>query len=71
MTEEKIVIKISENGEIIADVHGIKGPVCIDKIQKLLEEVAEIYEIHKKDEYYMRPSVVQKTVSKDKVVTKK
>jgi len=67
MDEEKITIKVDKDGNIVADVHGIPGPSCVDALGKILEEIAEIYDMKKTDEYYMEPKVIEKTVSREKI----
>ena len=51
--EEKIIIDIDENGKISADLDGFKGEACIEEISELLEGLAEINSIEKKDDYFM------------------
>jgi len=52
MAEQRIVITIDENGIINASTEGIKGEMCLDELQKLLSELADLDSITKTDEFY-------------------
>jgi len=60
LPEEKITVRISNNGKIVVHVTGIKGPSCVDEVLKLLEDIAYVQEIIKTDEYYATPHITQK-----------
>jgi hypothetical protein len=64
MHEEKIIIKIDENGELFIETKGILGPSCIDEVKKLLDEDAEIVSLNKTDEFYQGQELSAKTQSK-------
>lgn len=57
MSEEKIIIKINEEGDIEVETFGIMGPICDEEIEKILKNIALTYEDTKKDEYFMEPEV--------------
>ena len=52
MAEERILVTIDENGKINASTEGIKGEMCLDELQKLLSELADLDSITKTDEFY-------------------
>jgi hypothetical protein len=54
MPEQRIVVTIDGNGKISAETEGIKGEVCVDALQKLLGEVADLESISKTDEYFQQ-----------------
>ena len=54
MAEETITIIIDENGKIKAETSGIKGEVCLDELQDLLDEVSDLEYVTKTDEYYQQ-----------------
>jgi hypothetical protein len=62
MPEQRIVITIDGDGKINAETHGIKGEVCINELQELLGEIADLESITKTDEYYQHNELhIQKT----------
>jgi len=52
MPEQRIVVTIDDHGKIDAETSGIKGEVCVDELQKLLGEVADLGSFSKTDEYF-------------------
>lgn len=54
MAEQRIVITIDENGKINASTEGLKGEMCLDELQKLLGELADLESISKTDEFYQQ-----------------
>ena len=52
MSEQKIVIDISENGEIKAETFGITGVGCIAELDKLMKDLALSGTVSKKPEYF-------------------
>jgi hypothetical protein len=52
MPEQRIVVTIDDSGKISAETAGIKGEVCVDELQKLLGEIADLESLSKTDEYY-------------------
>jgi hypothetical protein len=62
MPEQRIVITIDEQGKISASTEGLKGEVCLDELQKILGEEADLGSLSKTDEFYQ--SAEQKTQQK-------
>jgi hypothetical protein len=60
MAEQRIVITIDENGKIHATTEGIKGEMCLDELQKLLENLVELDSITKTDEFYQENELKNK-----------
>ena len=57
MKEERITIitiTINEDGSLNVKTEGLKGEACLDEVNALLDEVANIKEIKKTDEYNQR-----------------
>lgn len=54
MKEERITITINEDGSLNVETEGLKGEACLDEVNALLDEVANIKEIKKTDEYNQR-----------------
>jgi hypothetical protein len=54
MSEQRIIVTIDDSGKINAETEGIKGEVCIDELQKLLGEIADLESVSKTDEYYQQ-----------------
>ncbi|MFD2442604.1 DUF2997 domain-containing protein [Bacillus sp. CGMCC 1.16607] len=52
MKEVKIILTISEDGEISAETQGMVGSVCLDELEKLLDGVEDIESVVKTEEYY-------------------
>jgi len=57
MAEQRIVVTIDENGKINASTEGIKGEMCLDELQDLLGELADLESITKTDEFYQKTEV--------------
>ena len=60
MAEQTIIITIDENGKINAETTGLKGEMCIDELEKILEGESDMSSIKKTDEYYQQPIVKPK-----------
>jgi hypothetical protein len=58
MAEHRIEITIDENGKINASTEGIKGEMCLDKLQELLGELDDMDSVTKTDEFYQKETVV-------------
>lgn len=54
MQEEKIIITINEDGSMEVKSEGIKGEACINEIESLLQDIAQIKSGKKTDEYYQK-----------------
>lgn len=66
MTEEKIIITINDDGSLEVKSDGIKGEKCVGEIEKLLENIAEIKDAKKTDEYYQKEAISQRNVVSNK-----
>ena len=58
MREEKIRIKISEDGNVSLEVIGVKGKSCVDLTKDLEEELGIVTKQVTKKEYHERPARV-------------
>ena len=55
MKEEKIIVIINEDGSMELETKGIKGPVCEDALNELLENMEEeALETKKTPEFYQK-----------------
>lgn len=59
MSEKKIVIDISDKGEIKAETFGMQGIECLNELDKLLKDLALENNIVKKDEFFKEGTTVQ------------
>ncbi len=57
MAEQTITITIDENGKINAETIGIKGEMCFDELQELLEEEGDLLSVKETDEYFQQQIV--------------
>jgi len=57
MAEQTITITIDENGKINAETIGIKGKMCLDELQELLENEGNLLSVKKTDEYFQQQTV--------------
>jgi hypothetical protein len=58
MAEHRIEITIDQNGKINASTEGIKGEMCLDKLQEILGELDDMDSVTKTDEFYQKETVV-------------
>lgn len=63
MKEQRINITINEDGSLDLKTDGIKGEACLSEIEELLDELADIKEVKKTDEYYQKVNVSQKNIN--------
>lgn len=55
MKEEKIIVIINEDGSMELETKGIKGPVCEDALNELLEDIdEEVIEKKKTPDFYQK-----------------
>ena len=59
MSEKKIVIDISDKGEIKAETFGMQGTDCLNELDKLLKDLALESNIVKKDEFFKEGTTIQ------------
>lgn len=63
MKEQRINITINEDGSLDLKTDGIKGEACLSEVEELLNELADIKEVKKTDEYYQKVNVSQKNIN--------
>ncbi len=66
MAEQRIVITIDENGKMNASTEGIKGEVCLDELQAIMDSLEELQSITKTDEFYQTQIVKPQTKIQNK-----
>ena len=59
MKEQRINITINEDGSLDLKTDGIKGEACLSEVEELLDELVDIKEVKKTDEYYQKVNVSQ------------
>lgn len=64
MREERITITINEDGSLNVKTDGIKGEACLDEVNALLDELSNIKEIKKTDEFNQKINPQQKNTLK-------
>ena len=52
MAEHRIEIIIDQDGKISASTEGIKGEVCLAKLQELIGDLADLESYEKTDEWF-------------------
>lgn len=63
MQEQRITVTINEDGSLDLKTDGIKGEACLSEVEELLDELANIKEVKKTDEYYQKVNVSQKNIN--------
>lgn len=66
MSDQKITIKIDEDGKISAQTEGFKGEFCLKELESLLQGIADIGDVKKMDDYYQKQVVATKEQIKRK-----
>lgn len=61
MKEERIVVTIDADGAMTAKTSGIKGERCIDELEALLSELAELDEIQHTREFKEKDAPIKHT----------
>ena len=64
MREERITITINEDGSLNVKTDGIKGEACLDEVNALLDEISNIKDIKKTDEYNQKINTQQQKMKK-------
>lgn len=64
MKEERITITINEDGSLNVKTDGIKGEACFDEVNALLDELSNIKEIKKTDEYNQRVNTQEQRIQR-------
>ena len=57
MKEQRIVITIDADGKMSAKTYGLKGETCVQELELLLSELAELDDIIHTREYYEKEPV--------------
>lgn len=63
MKEQRINITINEDGSLDLKTDGIKGEACLSEVEEILDELADIKEVKKTNEYYQKVNVSQKNIN--------
>ncbi|TXJ11071.1 DUF2997 domain-containing protein [Brachyspira aalborgi] len=63
MQEQRITVTINEDGSLDLKTDGIKGEACLSEVEEILDELADIKEVKKTDEYYQKVNVSQKNIN--------
>jgi len=66
MAEQTITITIDKNGKINAETIGIKGEMCLDELQELLEDEGALLSVKKSDEYFQQQTVISQNKMQNK-----
>ena len=51
MKEQRIIVTIDAEGKMSAKTNGLKGKTCIEELEALLSELAELDDVHHTHEY--------------------
>ena len=62
MPEKKIVVNISDTGEIDAETFNMEGTECLEELDKLLKDLALESETTKKPELFKKSTKVDNTI---------
>lgn len=63
MQEQRITVTINEDGSLNVKTDGIKGEACLSEVEEILNELADIKEVKKTDEYYQKINMSQKNIN--------
>jgi hypothetical protein len=58
MAEHRIEITIDQDGKINASTEGIKGEMCLAKVQDLIGELADLESYDKTDEWFQDAEII-------------
>lgn len=62
MPEKKIVVNISDTGEIDAETFNIEGTECLEELDKLLKDLALETTTTKKEDFFRNSTRVDNTI---------
>jgi hypothetical protein len=62
MKEQKIVVKVYEDGSFDAETFDFEGTDCVDELSRLMRDLAVVTKSEKKPEYYKNKTVVTNQV---------
>lgn len=63
MQEQRITVTINEDGSLNVKTDGIKGDACLSEVEEILNELADIKEVKRTDEYYQKVNMSQKNIN--------
>jgi hypothetical protein len=68
MREQRIVVTIDADGKMSAKTSGLKGEACIEELEALLSELAELEDVEHTREYKEKnPTASQKAKGKQQL----
>ena len=68
MKEQRITVTIAADGKMSAKTSGLKGETCIEELEALLSELAELEDVEHTREYREKnPTTGQKTKGKQQL----
>lgn len=62
MPEKKIVVNISDTGEIDAETFNMEGTECLEELDKLLKDLALESKTIKKEDFFRNSTKVDNTI---------
>ena len=62
MPEKKIVVNISDTGEIDAETFNMEGTECLEELDKLLKDLALETKKNKKEDFFRNSTKVDNTI---------
>ena len=62
MPEKKIVVNISDTGEIDAETFNMEGTECLEELDKLLKDLALETTTTKKEDFFRNATKVDNTI---------
>jgi hypothetical protein len=57
MPEQQITLTIDEEGSITAKTSGFKGKTCLEALEEILGNTAELIQVKTTDEYHQKQEV--------------
>ena len=57
MKEQRITVTIDADGKMSAKTNGLKGETCIEELEALLSELAELEDVKHTREYHEKDSL--------------
>ena len=68
MKEQRITVTIDADGKMSAKTNGLKGETCIEELESLLSELAELDDVKHTREYHEKdPKTVQNHSTKQRL----
>ena len=72
MKEQRITVTIDADGKMSAKTNGIKGETCVEELEALLSELAELDDVQHTREYHEKdprgsPKPINKTTSRREI----